>query len=161
VDDGRNIPLCRSVQVQVLGWHVQQFINKAGKMRIKFKGIVTTGDDSRVSGEANNGAILIGGIDVVSEMYNHRGECFTFGIADKRFEGSIFVELGYGYSEYTPMESDTLKVGNHDLIEILRRYEGQEITLFAFNEPANILDDSEWREVKSKKENSKINTERG
>ena len=124
-------------------------------MRLKFKGIVESGDDSRCSGddEYKDGAIFIGGADVVAEMYNHSSR-FTFGIADERFEGDLFVEMGWGYSEYTPMESDTLKVGDHDLIEILRRYEGKEITLFAFNEPSNILDDSEWREVKAEEENS-------
>ena len=84
----------------------------------------------------------------------HTAQHIVSGIADERFEGDLFVEMGWGYSEYTPMESDTLKVGDHDLIEILRRYEGKEITLFAFNEPSNILDDSEWREVKAEEENS-------
>jgi hypothetical protein len=123
-------------------------------MRLRFKGIVESGNDSRCIGddETKAGAIFIGGADVVAEMSNHSGR-FTFGIADQSFEGELFVETGWGYSEYTPMESDTLKVGDHDLIEILRRYEGQEITLFAFNEPgANILSE-DWRDIKGE-ENS-------
>jgi hypothetical protein len=121
-------------------------------MRLKFKGLVESGDDCRVEDEDKAGAIHIGGVDVVAEMLNHTGR-FTFAVADQTFDGDLFVSEGWGYSEWTPMESDELKVGNHDLIEILRRYEGQEITLFAFNEPSNILDDSEWREVKAE-ENS-------
>jgi hypothetical protein len=120
-------------------------------MRLKFKGIVTSGDDCRVS--EVDGAIHIGGVDVVAKMSKHSGR-FTFGVADERFDGDLFVEMWWGYSEWTPMEADVLKVGDHDLIEILRRYEGKEITMFAFNEPSNILDDSEWREVKAEEENS-------
>ena len=116
-------------------------------MRLKFRGKVESGDDCRVCDEGLRGAIFVGGVDVVDVMDNHSGK-FTFAVADQTFDGELFVEMGYGYSEWTPMGSDTLKVGDHDLIEILRRYEGQEITLFAFNEPSNILDDSEWREMK-------------
>lgn len=121
-------------------------------MRLKFTGKVESGDDCRVCDEDLDGAIHIGGVDVVAEMSQHSGR-FTFAVADQSFDGELFVETGWGYTEWTPMESDELKVGDHDLIEILRRYEDQEITLFVFNEPANILDDSEWREVKAE-ENS-------
>lgn len=117
-------------------------------MRLKFKGMVETGNYCRVADDGKDGAIHIGGVDVVAEMSSHSGR-FTFAVADQTFDGDLFVSEGWGYSEWTPMDSDELKVGDHDLIEILRRYEGQEITLFVFNEPSNIINDSEWLEVKA------------
>lgn len=63
------------------------------------------------------------------------------GIADETFDGDLFVETGWGYSEFTPMESDELKVGDHDLIEILSRHEGENITLWVSDEPINVLED--------------------
>ena len=117
-------------------------------MKLKFKGIVKTGDACRVSDDDIDGSIFIGETDLVEVMSEHKGK-FTFAIADKTFSGELFVSTGWGYSEWTPMESDELKVGDNDLIEILSRYEGQEITLFAFDEGgANILSETEWKEYK-------------
>jgi hypothetical protein len=39
------------------------------------------------------------------------------------------------------MDSDALKVGKHDLIEILERHIGEEITMWASDEPVNVLED--------------------
>lgn len=110
-------------------------------MILKFEGKVEQGDSSRVSDVEENGAIIIGGVDIVGEISasNFRNSV-TVGILDERFDGELFVETGWGYSEYTPMDSDDLKVGPHNLIDILLRYNGQEITMFVADEPFNILE---------------------
>lgn len=116
---------------------------------LKFEGIVTLGDTYRVSGEwtdyyedgDKNGSVWIGDADVVQEIDNAQfGSAVTVGIADDKFDGDLFVETGWGYSEYTPMDPDVLKVGGHDLIEILTRYEGKHITLWISNGPINLFE---------------------
>lgn len=111
-------------------------------MILKFTGKVELGDGYRISNEYKSGAIFIGNIDVVSEIDDifKDGTKLIIGIADKTFNGDLFVECGWGYSEYTPMDSDTLKVGDHDLINILEGYEDEEITMWVSNEPINILE---------------------
>lgn len=110
-------------------------------MILKFQGEVKTGDFYRVEEEGLNGSIHIGDSDVLFEI---EGAGFskrvTVGILDERFDGELSVETGWGYSECTPMDPDVLKVGEHDLIEILERYVGQNITMFIADEPFNILE---------------------
>jgi len=111
-------------------------------MKLKFKGILDFGNYCRVAGDGeNNGSIFIGGKDVISEIAKagFLGK-ITVGIADKRFNGDLEVDLGWGYSEWTPIESDRLKVGSHNLIEILERYSGEEITMWVSDEPINLLE---------------------
>lgn len=108
-------------------------------MILKFSGVVEKGDGSRCSDEPD-GEIIIGGIDVVGKISDTGfNKDVTVGILDQRFDGELSVITGWGYSEYTPMESDELRVGDHDLIEILGRYEGEDITVFVADEPFNIL----------------------
>jgi hypothetical protein len=38
------------------------------------------------------------------------------------------------------MDSDELKVGDHDIIAILERYEGQNVKVVVSDEPINILE---------------------
>lgn len=118
-------------------------------MVLIFNGQVTLGDACRCSEEGPDGSIFIGGIDVVSKIRENK-ENFrrkvTVGILDERFDGELFIEEGWGYSEWTPMDNDQLKVGSHDLIEIVTRYSGQSITMFVADEPVNILD-AEFTEV--------------
>ena len=112
-------------------------------MKLVFNGIVEDAEnESRVLTTANEGSIYIGDRDVVSEIYDASfRKKIIVGIADETFTGDIFSHTGWGYSEYTPMEEDELRVGKHDLLEILRRYEGQNITLFISDEPINILEE--------------------
>jgi hypothetical protein len=110
-------------------------------MILVLKGIVETGDAYRVESVEEQGAILIGGKDLIDEIEEAKftGKV-TVGIADQTFTGELFYEMGWGYSEWTPMEQDSLKVGSHDLLEILERYENQEIIVFIADEPVNILE---------------------
>jgi len=112
-------------------------------MILKFKGKVETGDACRVSDE-KNGALFIGGVDVVdrvTDKWSSKTKVFV-ALGDSTFSGELFVECGWGYSEWTPMDSDELKVGEHDLIaEIESRHNGEEITLWIGDEPINVLDD--------------------
>ena len=112
-------------------------------MILKFHGEIQFGDACRVSdSDEINGAIFIGGKDVIGEIADTEfSGKVTIAIADERFVGDLAVETGYGYSEYTPMESDTLKVGDHDIIKILERNkEGSVITLWVADEPFNVLE---------------------
>jgi hypothetical protein len=109
----------------------------------KFKGKIEFGDSCRVGNDDLDGAIHIGGVDVIAELepkeFNGK---VTVAIADQRFTGDLSVDMGWGYSEYTPMESDELTVGAHDILKTLRQYEaGQEITLWVADEPINTLED--------------------
>lgn len=107
-------------------------------MNKEWSGVVTLGDDYRCadSGE-KDGAVWIGDVDVVKSIHEggFKGD-ITVGIADERWKGPLSGDLGWGYSEYTPMDSDSLSVGGHDLIAILRRHEGKTITLFVRDEEA-------------------------
>jgi hypothetical protein len=112
--------------------------------QLKFVGMVELGDPCRCcryDDEGFNGAVMIRGRDVVGEIRDakFKGKV-TVGIADESFNGDLFVETGWGYSEYTPMDPDVLKVGGHDLLEILRRYEGQRVTVWVSDEPINLLE---------------------
>lgn len=110
-------------------------------MEIRLKGKIEVGDECRVEEEATWGAIRIGGVDLVekAEETFKAGVKLTVGIKDERFEGPLSVELGWGYSEYTPMDSDKLKVGDRDLLEELAKREGEEIELILSDGPINIL----------------------
>ena len=125
-------------------------------MRLKYAGKIEFGDECRVSDELD-GAVRIGGVDLVWHIGEQqwKNNKVTIGVADQTFSGTLFVECGWGYSEWTPMDSDELKVGDHDLLETLRSKfnEGDEIVLFASDEPGNILDDSEWCTVTAERDN--------
>lgn len=108
----------------------------------KFQGILEFGDSSRTDLNEIEGAFLIGGRDVLGEL---EGTIFaspvTIAIADERFTGDLNIELGWGYSEWTPVELDTLLVGEHDIIKIVGQHqEGEEITLWVADEPVNIIE---------------------
>jgi hypothetical protein len=113
---------------------------------LRFEGLVQNGDYCRVSyGDTDddlNGAVHIGGVDVVDAIDEAKFTgLVTVGIADETFDGDLFVDTGWGYSEYTPMDPDVLKVGGHDLLEILSRYEGKSITVWISEGPINLLED--------------------
>lgn len=104
-----------------------------------FKGVVTLGDECRVS-EGQEGAVWVGGVDIIERLEFLNGKKVIVGWMDEKFDGELFVETGWGYSEYTPMDSDQLKVGPHNLLSMLSEQEGKEVTLVISTEPVNLLD---------------------
>ena len=100
-------------------------------MRLEFNGIFETGDAFRVSLDEAHGAILISGVDVVDEIAERKwGQAVRVLLNGELVaNGNVVTELGWGYSEYTPLESDELNVGACDLIERLEALGGQEVTL--------------------------------
>lgn len=109
---------------------------------LKFEGEVTQGDACRVYDDEEPGAVRIGGVDLVNavEDATFTGPV-TVAIADDRFSGDLVVDLGWGYSEYTPVDPDQLQVGPHDIIEILLTREGETVTVWVADEPINTLSD--------------------
>ncbi len=84
--------------------------------------------------------LMIGDKSIPADIDFPSGTRVTCGIADDRWDGEISIETGWGYSEWTVMESDTLEVGEHNILDIIGRYEGQEITFFISDGPINILE---------------------
>ena len=103
-------------------------------MKYVFNGVVSFDEHDFGPG------LLIGGEDLISNINFPKGTKVICGIMDDRWDGELSIESGYGYSEYTPMEYDTLSVGDHDLLDILSRYEGKRITFFISDGPINLLD---------------------
>lgn len=103
-------------------------------MMKEFKGIVNiSGDPYRQQDDPNNnGALWVGTSDVLEELDD---KDLTCGIVAVTLNGTLigsgrlFVEWGWGYSEYTPMDSDVLKVDDLDLLELMKPYSGKEVTL--------------------------------
>lgn len=109
-------------------------------MKINLNGTVALGDTNRCDGdEGPPGAIQIGGVDLVSLVDSKKfDKPVTVAIMDERYQGDLSVDLGWGYSEYTPMDPDTLKVGDHDLIKILERLNGQLVRVVISDEPVDL-----------------------
>jgi hypothetical protein len=108
---------------------------------LKFVGKVEFGDSCRSDPAEPEGYLHIGGRDVVAEVEEakFRGPV-TVGIANATFTGDLFVETGWGYSEFTPMEADRLRVGQHDLDDILGASgEDEDITLWISDEPIDLM----------------------
>lgn len=112
----------------------------------KFSGVVTLGDECRVSEGhehgAPNGAIWIGEDEVIGELDTDSRitGVVTIGLLNQKFDGALFIEMGWGYSEWTPMDSDMFRVGDHDLIDILQREEGNDVTLIVSTGPIDLAD---------------------
>lgn len=106
-------------------------------MILKFKGIVEVKDDPyRV--ESGAGWVWIGGKDFLAEIEPGRfAGPVTIALADARFTGNtLLADLGYGYSEFTPVDQDKLMVGELNVLEILAEsYAGQTVTLWIADEP--------------------------
>lgn len=92
---------------------------------LKFEGTVDVGDEYRCMEDdegrtAEPGAILVGDRDLVGEVEATKWSGpVTFAFGDQRWTGDVAAEIGWGYSEYTPMDADKLFVGPHDIIMIL------------------------------------------
>lgn len=112
-------------------------------MKLKFKGKLEIGDGSRVLDDIPWGMIHIDGQDVLGEISDtfRNGEQVTIGLADETFDGELFTDIGWGYSEWTPMDHDNFFIGDHDFLNILSKHEGEEVTLFVADEPINVLED--------------------
>lgn len=107
-------------------------------------GVVSEGDAYRCGDThygAVHGAVHIGDEDVVERVGHVFAEktSVIVGVMDEKFDGDLFIETGWGYSEYTPMDSDKLTVGEHDLIDILLRHEGKNVTLVVSTEPVDLF----------------------
>lgn len=82
-------------------------------------------------------------VDAIQESGFQWKDKVTVAIADERFDGDLYASEGcHGYSEWTPGCAADLRCGNHDLTEVLERYEGQTITLWIADEPVNVLEDA-------------------
>lgn len=113
-------------------------------MILKFDGPIQFGDSYRVdeTEDALHGLVHIGGVDVLAAVAETRfSQPVTVALADERYSGSLAYEIGWGYSEWTPVEDDKLTVGPHNILKILARYnEGEVVTLWIADEPINTLD---------------------
>lgn len=86
---------------------------------------------------------VIGSLDYAQREGTFQGP-LTLAIADERFDGELHAYVGSpGYSEYTPADYYELRSGPHNLITVLERYAGQEITMWVADGPFNVLDDEE------------------
>lgn len=130
-------------------------------MKLIFSGTVSSGDSSRVSYcrehksdegclaacDDKDGALWIGDHDVVSEVGDvtwagpvNVAIASDFLLGNTTYAGALKIAEGWGYSEYTPMDSDELLVGPHDLLKIIGELEGRDVTVWFADEPLNILE---------------------
>ncbi len=106
-------------------------------MELKFSGLVKCGDEWRCGADEVDGALHIGGVDVVDAIAEE-----TIVDANVYVNGTLIHEnvdiwgsTGYGYSDYTPIECDEIALKAKgkgkliDLLEELRSHVGKEITL--------------------------------
>jgi len=90
-------------------------------MRLEFNGPVTEGDPYRCFDESD-GAIRIGGVDIVDEIAEAKWGTDVRVILDGEVlaNGKAVTTLGWGYSEWTPMEEDSFSVGECDVLDRLK-----------------------------------------
>lgn len=97
---------------------------------LSFCGTVEAGDSSRVYEEAPEGAIRIGGRDVVGEVMSADiGKCRVPLNGNVIADGIAGVSLGWGYSEWTPIDDDSFSVEGVDVIEAVEKLKGQSVLL--------------------------------
>lgn len=105
--------------------------------------------DSDESGN-KHGSVFVGEADLVEEIGSAFGPFMgweidrrrqvTFAFGDERFTGDLSCGVGWGYSEYTPMDADKLLVGPHDILAILGQHEGKKATVWFADEPFNPME---------------------
>jgi len=110
---------------------------------LQFSGVITRGDSCRVLDDEPEGDILIGGVDFLAAVDNafKSGQSVTVGILDDAVEtvaGSLAVDLGWGYSDYTPVDADSLSVGGSDVLKALARRENQQVTVVVSDGPIDL-----------------------
>lgn len=99
-------------------------------MRLEFKGVVTTGDSTRCNDCADQmGDIYIGGSDICDEVNEQKwsSDVRVTLNGEELANGTCVTQVGWGYSEYTPVEDDVVIVGSCDLLERLRSLDGQDV----------------------------------
>ena len=98
-------------------------------------GVVKCGNECRV-GDEDIGAVLIDGRDLVDEIleesWGDNTTLYLNGIALGC--GKVTGDLGWGYSEYTPMDSDELSFGGVDVLEALKAREGETVSIVVSDE---------------------------
>lgn len=106
---------------------------------LSFSGEVDAGADP--DGAYDGTTIRVGGRDVLAEVegtFGHDGRV-TVALADDRWEGRVDLDLGSrGYSEYTPGDAGTLRVGEHSLSERLWGLDGQQVRLWISTGPVDL-----------------------
>jgi hypothetical protein len=105
-----------------------------------FAGVVETGDSCRCNRYDKDGSVHVGGEDVVKEVQGQFAGKVTVAICDKSFSGDLDVDMGYGYSEVTPEESDKLFVGRTNVIQLLEAAAGKEVVMVVADEPVNMIE---------------------
>lgn len=89
--------------------------------------------------------VRVGGQCVVTAVANHfkgerRQKVVTVAIADRTY-GPDYLSLDggmRGYSEYTPQEPASLFAGPHNLLDVLRRYDGKDTAVWVSGYPVNV-----------------------
>jgi hypothetical protein len=107
-------------------------------MRLELKGLVATGDPCRVSecGELD-GHIHIDDTDLVDAIAEEKWDLDGTKVyldGKEIANGRLVADTGWGYSEYTPMDPDSLRVGECDLLELLDALEGEHVSLLITDE---------------------------
>ena len=99
--------------------------------QLRFEGKVKTGDGYRVYEDEEPGVIHIGGVDIVDEIAEQKWTDNVRVILNGKqiANGRAVTATGWGYSEYTPMETDEAAVGDCDLLERLESLEGETVVL--------------------------------
>lgn len=100
-------------------------------MRVEFAGTVELGDECRLERLGLNGAIHIGGVDIVDAIAEEKFGKYVNVYLNGEYiaNGEVVTATGWGYSEYTPMDEDRLLVGDCDLIDRLNDLEGEDVRL--------------------------------
>lgn len=112
-------------------------------MKIDLTGRISLGDAYRVDENEDWGAVFVGGVDLVQMVIDKKfTKPVTVAVMDERYHGDLVSDLGWGYSDWTPVDSDELKVGGHDLIEILSRMDGQAVRIVISDEPVDLMEDN-------------------
>lgn len=103
-------------------------------MRLEFNGRLSFGNEYRTNDDdATNGAVFIDGSDVVasiaeSDWDDDSAEAYLNGV--KVAKGKAVTSIGWGYSEYTPVDEDVVQIGGFDLLKaLLQLKEGEVVSL--------------------------------
>lgn len=98
---------------------------------VEFRGVVTTGCRYRADTDQKLGSVFVGEADVVRSIDEADLKANVRVLIDgvKVAEGDVLSELGWGYSDYTPMDPDSCRVGGFDLVDELAKREGADVAL--------------------------------
>jgi hypothetical protein len=99
-----------------------------------YSGAIEAGDECRVAyDDEDNGAVWIGGVDVINNLDDVMPNALVvLKVADLEhaiFSGDGRTELGYGYSEWTPMDKDKWYIGDIDVLTELLNHVGKHAEL--------------------------------